>query len=120
MQQIPGYDKAACLSNPATCPLVGGATEAACRDFRGTLSVENVLMGNNAIFELSTLGTYSYNALAIADTSLGVAVAPPAGSDYSIPQAMDNGCPEADFIFTKSAIVSPYDLMTLLWVARPN
>jgi len=108
LSAIPGYDKATCTANSTTCP----KTEALCRDYASQVSVGNVLMGNNTIFELATLATYSYNATAIADFSITtVAVAP--GQEPSMAQ-MDGGCAEADFIFMKSNLMSPYDVLTSL------
>jgi len=105
---IPTYDKATCTANAVTCP----KTEALCRDFTSSTSVDNVLMGNNAIIDLSNLATYSYNATAIADFST-LPVALSAGQEPSMAD-MDGGCAEADFIFTKSNIISPYDLLTII------
>jgi len=106
LSAIPGYDKASCTANGATCP----KTEALCRDFAGQVSVDNVLMGNNTIIDLNTLATYSYNATAIANFST-LPVSLTAGQEPSMAD-MDNGCAEADFILTKSNVISPYDLLT--------
>lgn len=111
---IPGYDKNDCSKNPRGTGCVI-SDEIACRDYAGTTSVSNTLMGNNTIVELTnTLATYSYNATAIADTSLGVPPTPKPGKDYDIPNTMDNGCSEADYILTKSSIISPFDLISAI------
>lgn len=103
---IPGYDKATCTANATTCP----KTEALCRDFTSSTSVANVLMGNNTIIDLKSLATYSYNASAIANYST-LPVSLSAGQEPSMAD-MDGGCAEADFIFTKSNIISPFDLIS--------
>ena len=106
MYDIPNYDHNTCTAGP-NCP----KTETYCRDYTSAYDVGNVLMGNNTIFELATLATYSYNATAIADSALRP-VALPLGRELSIPYAMANGCDEADYIFMKSNIMAPYDIIS--------
>jgi hypothetical protein len=97
------------------------ATEANCRDWtQSTTAYDagNVLTGNNTIFDFATLATYSANAVAVANTALDPVVIT-AGVEKTIPEAMADGyagspaaaCALADFIFMKSDIISPYDLM---------
>lgn len=109
LNDIPGYDKDACVAggfdNATVCPV----SESNCRDQYYAASVNNTLMGNNTIVDVSLLGTYSYNATAIADFSTGV-IPLVAGIEPSI-GSMDGGCAEADFILMKSDIISPYDLI---------
>jgi hypothetical protein len=111
MTGIPGYDKADRAST-------GGLnTSAECGSFTSTSDVLNTLMGNNTIIALDLSNTMSYSATAVADTSF-IPVPLPAGSELSIPNAMSAGrdaitaCDEADYIFTKSALGSPYDVIT--------
>lgn len=106
LSTIPGYDKSACSSATANCPI----TEAACRDYASTISVGNVLMGNNTIFESASLATYSYNATAISDYSLFNVVLT-SGQEPSLAN-MDFGCNEADYILMKSNIFSPFDIIS--------
>jgi len=113
LESIPSYDK------NATNPVI--KTEADCRDWkeRGG-DVPNVLMGNNTIFELSTLATYSANAIAIAYTA-DTPVTLTTGVEKSIPEAMASNsniattnCAYADYMFMKSNIISPYDLISAI------
>jgi len=106
MMDIPNYD-----SNAAS-PLLVDAGD--CRDYFSGSDLGNVLMGNNTIFELSTLATYSSNAIAVADTSLAPFPSTVAIDSGGIPAVMDGGCPEADYMFTKSNVISPYDLIAAL------
>ena len=108
---IPGYDKADRASTD------GLNSSAECGAYPSTEDVDNVLMGNNALIEVSLKNTFSFNATAIADSSL-VSVPPvPAGSELSIIDALTAGrngviaCDEADYIFTKSDLVTPYDVI---------
>jgi hypothetical protein len=112
MTGIPGYDK---NSRSASNSFLD--TSAECGSYTSSSDVLNTLMGNNAILALDLSNTMSYNATAVADTSL-IPVSLPAGSELSIPDAMSTGrtlaqaCDEADYIFTKSAITTPYDVIT--------
>lgn len=104
---IPGYHKASCTSgNDYDCPI----TEAYCRDQFADWSAGNTLMGNNTIFELSTLATYSLNATAIADFTSSI-IPLVSGQEPNLGQ-MDGGCTVADYILMKSNILSPYDVIT--------
>jgi len=111
LASIPGYDKKDCSKTPVG-PGCVISTELQCNSYRSNYSVGNVLFGNNTIFELASLATYSYNAIAIADASLGVPPTPQSGKDYDIPNSMDNGCREADYILMKSSLISPFDLIS--------
>lgn len=112
MTGIPDYDK---QSRSASNSFLD--TSAECGSWTSTADVENTLMGNNAIIGLDLTNTMSYNATAVADTSL-IPVPLPAGSELSIPTAMgtgrspSQGCDEADYIFTKSYVATPYDVIT--------
>lgn len=124
MYGIPGYDKNVTTTTAcsATATTGAGATltncirdAAACSNFIGAQDVGNVLMGNNAIYELPTTALYSYNAIAVANTNVDP-VPLPSGSELSIPAAMYGGlggtaCAAADYIFTKRYLKSPYDLV---------
>jgi len=117
LSAIPLYDKAKCTLGDVTCPFgstAGAATESACNTWAGNSSVQNVLLGANTIIDVFKLATYSYNATAVADTNIGVPFAPPAGAEYSIAQAMDGGCQEFDYIFTKTNVISPFNLLAEL------
>lgn len=105
---IPGYHKPSCTSASIAnnCP----TSEATCRDYTSSVSVGNVLMGNNTIFESATLATYSYNASAISDYSL-FPVTLTAGQEPSLAN-MDGGCTEADYILMKRNIYSPFDIIS--------
>jgi hypothetical protein len=105
MMNIPDYD------SKVTSPVL--KTDADCRDYISGSDLGNVLMGNNTIFELSTLATYSSNAIAVADTRLAPLPSTVAIDTGGIPAAMSNGCTsgEPDYIFMKSNIISPYDLI---------
>ncbi len=126
MSTIPGYDKnssstSACVLGTTSSNCIRTAVD--CNNWvqsGPSFDVGNVLMGNNNIVSLSNLATYSYNATAVADSSL-IAFDVIQGSEMSIAQAMSKGigrgslgCPEADYIFTKSDVVSPYDIMSFL------
>lgn len=112
MTGIPGYDKAnRSVSNSFL------DTSAECGAYTSSDDVENSLMGNNTIVATNLKNTFSYNAIAVADTSR-IPVPLPAGSELSIPTAMGTGrslaqgCDEADYIFTKSSIITPYDVIS--------
>lgn len=125
MSSIPGYDKnssatsACAVGEPASNCI---RTEAACLNWDGNgegddrYDAQNSLMGNNTIIDLSTLATYSLNATAIVDTAF-VSFDVPGGAEISIPYAMGIGrnsaigCDEADFIFMKSNVLAPFDLL---------
>ena len=116
MDGITGYDKADRSTGGDS--IVG--SDAACGAFDSTNNfaddVFNSLMGNNTIIGLDLKNTFSYNATAVADT-VDIAIDVPAGSEMSIPAAMANrstaqdACDETDFIFTKSALSTPYDVI---------
>ncbi len=113
LSAIPGYDK------NVTNPLI--ETEADCRDWSSDYDVGNVLMGNNTIFELATLATYSANAVAIADTA-DSPVTLTSGIEKTIPEAMASNsnltaataCGYADWMLMKSNVISPYDLIAAI------
>lgn len=116
LSSIPGYD-----SNAADgVPLVvrGKATELSCRNWAPTdrsFDVGNVLLGNNTIFDLTNLATYSANAVAVGNTSFYPVVITP-GVEKSIPEAMQetysgDACDLADIMFMKSNVIAPYDLI---------
>jgi hypothetical protein len=94
------------------------ANELACANWQGSASpgpfdVPNVLMGNNAIFDLATLATYSYNATAIADVRSTAALDPGPGSFRSI-ATLAASCFDIDWILMKSMVISPYDIVAAL------
>ena len=107
---VAGYDK---TNRGGKSAIIG--SEAECRDFstddNDAEDVNNALFGNNTIFDLTALGTYSYNATAIADTTL-FATDKPAGQEASITNIADHGISEINFILTKGSVISPYDIMS--------
>lgn len=113
LSAIPGYD------HNATNPVI--KTEADCRDWVGEEEVPNVLMGNNTIFEIATLATYSANAVAIANTADSVVMLT-SGVEKTIPEAMASNsnlgsslaCSYADWMLMKSNVISPYDLISAI------
>jgi hypothetical protein len=111
MTAIQGFDHTTCPDGTACIVKNDGE----CSSFNsGSMysgDVANVLSGNNGIADLSTLATYEYNATAVADGRYNP-IDLPSGRELSIPFAMEQGCNEADFIFTKSEIISPYDLVS--------
>jgi len=126
MSTIPGYDKNSSTTSACGIGVTSSnciRTAAACNlwvQAGSSFDVDNALMGNNNIVSLSNLATYSYNATAVADSSL-VAFDVISGSEMSIAQALSKGinrgpvgCDEADYIFTKSNVLSPFDLMSFL------
>jgi hypothetical protein len=86
-------------------------TETDCRDYSAGADLGNVLMGDNSIVKLSDLETYSYDATAIADTRLAPLSTTTDIDAGGFPLVMDKGCPEADYIFMKSNIISPFNVM---------
>ncbi len=121
LSAIPNYDKnasstSACVVGGSVANCIRSATD--CANWGATLSSNtpdpaNVIMGNNAIFELATLGTYSYNAVAFANALLATADPGP-GSELSIISSMSSGCDVTDQILNKEKILSPYDIMSSL------
>lgn len=113
LSAIPNYDKN--VTNPVL------KTEADCRDWESVYDVPNVLMGNNTIFELATLATYSANAIAISYTA-DSPVTLTSGVEKTIPEAMasnsslsaSTACAYADYMFMKSNVISPYDLISAI------
>lgn len=118
---IPNYDKNA--SSTSACTLTSGKTNCIrsasdCANWGTALSANtpdptDVIMGNNAIFELATLGTYSYNAVAIANALYAFADPGP-GFELSIISNMSSGCDVMDSILNKEKVLSPYDIMSSL------
>ncbi len=106
MVNIPGYNR------NVTSPLL--ETEADCRDYATGADLPNVLRGNNTIVTLNNLETFSYDAIAVADTRLSPLPTTDVIDAGGIPAAMDKGCPEADYIFMKSKITSPFNLLYVL------
>ncbi len=106
MMNIPGYNR------NITSPLL--ETEADCRDYAGGTDLLNVLRGNNTIVTLNNLETFSYDAIAVADTKLSPLPTTDVIDAGGIPAAMDKGCPEADYIFMKSKITSPFNIMSYI------
>ncbi len=125
MSLIPNYDKNS--SSTESCYFGGPKTNCIrsstdCNNWQPSsegYDAPNSLLGNNTIFELATLATYSYNATAVWTTTW-VPFDVPSGSEVSIPFAMGvatsgaQGCDTADFIFNKSNVISPYDIMSFL------
>ena len=114
MTTIPAYDSNAALTVRQAIPM---ATESDCRDWAPSATsydAGNMLMGNNTIFDMSALATYSANAVALANTAIDPVVIT-TGVEKTIVEAMAtsnlSACDLADFIFTKSDVISPYDLM---------
>lgn len=117
LTRIPNYDSNASLATRQAIPM---ATEGDCRDWAPSgafYDAGNVLMGNNTIVDFSNLATYSANAVAVANTALDPVVITP-GVEKTIPEAMATSylgaCDIADFIFMKSDIISPYDLLAAI------
>jgi len=126
LSTIPGYDRnssttSACfIGGPPDSNCIQTATD--CNDWVKGIgdvgyNVPDILFGHNDIVDLTNLTTFSYNATAVADASL-VAFDVPSGSEESISDAIGRGrssaigCNEADYIFTKSNVISPYDLLS--------
>lgn len=116
---IPNYDKnststSACTVAGSKANCIRSATD--CANWGASLSANtpdptDVIMGNNTIFENASLyGTYSYNAVAIANALYAVADPGP-GSELSIISNIASGCDVMDSILNKEKILSPYDIL---------
>lgn len=118
---IPGYDKNA--SSTSDCPSSAPSSESrncirsatACANWGASTYVtpapENVLHGNNTIFELATLGTYSSNAAPFADAVQVPILDPGPGDELSLFEDATIGC-RANAIMSKHIVIAPYDIMS--------
>lgn len=117
---IPGYDKN--KSDASTTFGISGnyiKTPSDCANWYSAGSsnpyagnVGDVLMGNNTIFDLSTLATFSYNATAVANSSPIPVLDPGPGSEVDLVSVGPYGCSALEEMLMKTNIISPYDLLT--------
>lgn len=114
MTAILGYDKDTCVASGTALGRECAHTETLCRDFAGLHAdvahdVKNVLMGNNTIVD-PNMATYSSSAVAFADWQItGFTTA--AGLEPQLGNGSINLCAGIDFILTKAAIMTPYDVI---------
>jgi hypothetical protein len=113
-----GFSRIAGYDSNVTNPVI--ANELECANWDGGTTppdpaedVPNVLMGNNTIFELATLATYSYNATAIADLR-GASVDDPGPGAFRSIANLAATCDDIDWPLMKSMIISPYDIIAAL------
>ncbi len=128
MSAIPNYDK----NSSSTHACDGTYSDAgyncirsadACNTWSESTSaydVQNVLMGNNDIVDVSHLVSHAYNATAFADSS-NTAFDIETGYEASVQYAMQHisgnpavACDQLDYLLTKSNVMSTYDLISAL------
>ena len=131
MSSIPSFHKGCVRTDGPWCI----TTAAECNGWQPEGSfydAHNVLLGQNTIFDLSSWLSFAYNATSFADAS-DQAFDISAAQEMSVAQAMGTqiggnsilGCDEMDFILTKSAVITPYDVIagfgeTALILTFPN
>ena len=112
LSTIPGYDKNTTALNIIKTAADCASWHSVSNPSAIAAQVDNVLMGNNTIIDMTSLATYSYNATAMGYTSEAPLPDPGPGSELDVTQLLGNSCPATEIALSKSSVISPYDIMS--------